>query len=227
MFKWTVEAMELMNHNVKINNKPFFSAENTTSREDKIEFVDKMNDGALTYLLNLLDKFEQDAPNMPKDSWGCVKTVSLIAWCKRNDPKGMIDRDYRYGRFRLLGTDRYITSDRDHKGPYDAHGDLVDEMFHRQLINCMRQELGYFQTHDPHEVALRKVRDYVEKYNITFGLRLIISSKDVICLSGEDGSRYTPQLTLEQCNYLIGKFETLEATINEMTQICAKEFDNI
>lgn len=228
MFIWNVADMELRRHNVKINNTPFFSAESNTSREDKIAFVDSMNDGALTYLLSLLDQFEKDESAMPRDQWNSVKTVSLIAWCKRNDPRGMIDRTWKYGMFRLLGTERYITSDRNHKGPWDHYGDLVDEMFHRQLIDCMRKEETYFKEHDPHQIALYRVRDYIDKYHTDFGIHLAISSKDIVCLVPDgDMHKYMPQLTLEQCNFLIAKYEDLDRLIEGISKDAVEQFSNI
>lgn len=228
MFIWNVADMKLRNCRVFIGNTPAFKEEYSTSREDKIAFVDQMNDGALSYLINLLDQFEKDEPTMPHDQWNCVKSVSLIAWCKRNDPREMIDRTWKYGMFRLLGTERYITSDRDHKGPWDKYGDIVDEMFHRQLIDCLRKEEAYFKEHDPHQIALHKVRDYIEKYRTDFGLHIAISSKDIVCLVQDgDMRKYMPQLTLEQCNFLIKKYEELDKMIENLSKDAQAQFNNI
>ena len=228
MFIWNVEDMKLRKPSIFLGNTPLFSQENDTSREDKIEFVDRMNDGKLSYLLNLLDKWEEESPTMPKDTWGNVKTVSLIAWCKRNDPRKMIDRDYKYGMFRLLGTERYISSERDHKGPWDHYGDLVDEMFHRQLVDCMHKEEVYFKEHDPHQIALHRVRDYIDKYHTDFGIHLVISSKEIVCWAPDgDIHKYMPQLTLEQCNFLIAKYENLDNLIKNMSRDAAEQFSNI
>ena len=52
MFEWYVQVMELMNEksNIYINNEKIYNAENKLSREEKIEFLDKMNDDKISYM---------------------------------------------------------------------------------------------------------------------------------------------------------------------------------
>lgn len=61
MFEWYVQVMELMNEksNIYINNEKIYNAENKLSREEKIEFLDKMNDDKISYMLKLADKFQE------------------------------------------------------------------------------------------------------------------------------------------------------------------------
>ena len=103
MFNWIVEEMKLMNSKKNFNGTYFF--EDEVSREDKIAFVDSKQDGILSYLMMIIEKFNQDVDNMPKDQWGNVKTVSLKAWIKKNDTKysrPIIDDHYRYGRYFVI-----------------------------------------------------------------------------------------------------------------------------
>ena len=117
MFEWKVEDMILLKQKggvfLRGGKEKIYDCESNVSREDKIAFVDSKQDGILSYLLTLIEKFNQDVENMPKDQWDNVKTVSLKAWIKKNDTKysrPIIDDHYRYGRYFVLGMERYITS---------------------------------------------------------------------------------------------------------------------
>lgn len=83
MFEWKVEEQKLTKHKNIINGKTVYACESTISREDKIAFVDSMQDGKLSYILELAEKFKQDKETLPKDKWEDVKTVSLKAWIKK------------------------------------------------------------------------------------------------------------------------------------------------
>ena len=69
MFEWYVQVMELMNEksNIYINNEKIYNAENKLSREEKIEFLDKMNDDKISYMLKLADKFQEDKDKLSKE----------------------------------------------------------------------------------------------------------------------------------------------------------------
>ena len=85
MFEWYVQVMELMNEksNIYIGNEKIYNAENKLSREEKIEFLDKMNDDKISYMLKLADKFQEDKDKLSKDEYGFYKNTSLRAWLKR------------------------------------------------------------------------------------------------------------------------------------------------
>ena len=134
MFNWKVEEMALLNEKggAFVGKEKIYNCESQVSREDKIEFVDRMQDGKLSYILALIDKFNEDKAALPQDKWGCVKTVSLIAWVKRNDTKydrPIVNCEYNYGKYYLLGIKRNLTNR--YRGDYDTYDDLVDEAFHR------------------------------------------------------------------------------------------------
>lgn len=79
MFKWYVQVMKLMNEksNIYINNEKIYNAENELSREEKIEFLDKMNDDKISYMLKLADKFQEDKDKLSKDEYGFYKNASF------------------------------------------------------------------------------------------------------------------------------------------------------
>lgn len=223
MFEWKVEDMVLMNNNHMDVGVKIYDCEAEVSREDKIAFVDSMTDGKLSYILELLEKFQKDRDSLPKQtSYGgskWVKTVSLKAWIKRNDTKynkPIIDDWYHYGTFNLLGCTRNIeTND---KGAYDTYKDLVDEVFHRQLIKCEEEEKRYFLEHDEYSVLKSKLREYQHKYGTSFGVHLIISSTGKIAVY--DGKDYetSRDITMEELKVLLSKYEQIDALVKTLTE---------
>ena len=156
MFTWKVEELKLRNENCKtyVGKERIFNCESELTREEKIAFVDNMQDGKLSYILELVDKFNRDESTLPKDAYGNVKTVSLKAWINRNDTKygntdytRIIDSWYNYGKIRFLGSERWITWNdfEDKKSYYDTYANYVDEIFHRQLQQCLKMENEYFR----------------------------------------------------------------------------------
>lgn len=55
MFEWKIEELKLYHQKGEI-----YDCEHTVSREDKIAFVDGLQDGKLSYILNLFEKFKED-----------------------------------------------------------------------------------------------------------------------------------------------------------------------
>lgn len=227
MFTWNVAEMKLMKSGRNVGRSMEFSEDYTTLQEDKIQFVDANTDGNLSYFLELFRKFQEDMEIMPKDQWGNVRTQSLIAWCKRNDPKKLIDREYKYGKIRFFQTERFIQNGVDHKGPWDTFDNLVDETFHRQLMKCRNEEIEYFKSHDEYEIAKSAVRDYADKYHTTFGMRLAFCSNGEISVVTDEDHFKGPQITLEQCQILIDLYKKLEFTIEDLTKECATQMSQI
>ena len=93
MFEWKVEDMALMNQKsgLFLGKEKIYNCESKVLREDKIAFVDSFQEGKLSYLLYLIDKFNEDYDSLTKTKsiFGNeeVKTVSLKAWIKRTDTK--------------------------------------------------------------------------------------------------------------------------------------------
>lgn len=220
MFTWKVEEMALMNErNKDAGKEKNYACESQVSREDKIEFVDRMQDGKLSYILALIDKFNEDKTTLPKDKWGAVKTVSLIAWIKRNDTKydrPIIDIMYNYGRYYLLGMHRYIMHQ--YKGTYDTHNDLVDEAFHRQLKECKQQEEKYFLEHDEYSVLKERFRK--KKYNTTFGVHIATCSDgNIYIYEGSDGfyDSAKREITIDELKYMLVKYDELDQLVAKIT----------
>ena len=72
----------------QLNYPYIFGWEHSMSEKEKIDFIDtyykKDNQtGWATYMLDLINKYLSEKVNLPKDSYGYVKTVSLKAWLKK------------------------------------------------------------------------------------------------------------------------------------------------
>ena len=218
MFEWKVEDMKLLNQKggLYYGKEKIYSCEHELSREEKIAFVDSLQDGNLSYLLGLIEKFNDEKMALPKDNWGDVKTVSLKAWIKRNDTKsrwGILDRDYNYGTYHLLGTNRYITSNR--RGAYDTYEDLVDEMFHRQLRECEKREYKYFLEHDEYSILKRKFRE--KNRCTTFGVKIADCSDGKLYVYDNDDDYNRREITIEELKDLLSKYEQLDALVEKLT----------
>lgn len=219
MFTWNVEEMKLMKSKYSMGTKSVYFCESEVSQEDKIAFVDKMQNGNLSYLIELRQKFDNDKINMPKGNLGDVRTVSLKAWIKRNDYKSLLDNIFLYGKINLLGCKRYIHSDSflNYKGMYDTHNNLIDEMFHRQLLECERMEKKYFLEHDKYSILKQQFKDYVNKYHTTFNVKISFSSTGFIGVYDNDHISGTREITMDELILLNSKFAELENFINSIS----------
>lgn len=217
MFEWKVKDMKLLNQKCGLyyGREKIYDCERELSREDKIAFVDSLTDGKLTYLLELVDKFKNEKDQLPKDKWGSIKTVSLKAWIRRNDTKydaHIFDDDYRYGKYRVFGMDRYITSD--YPGSYDTYDDLVDEVFHRQLKECEKLEYNYFLKHDEYSILKRKFID--KQYCTTFGAHIACNSDNTVYVY-DDNWNYRREITMDELKDLLNKYEQIDALVEKLT----------
>lgn len=219
MFEWKVEDMILLNQKdgvfLRGGKEKIYDCERNVSREDKIAFVDSKQDGILSYLMMLIEKFNQDVDNMPKDQWGNVKTVSLKAWIKKNDTKysrPIIDDHYRYGRYFVFGMERYITSNE--QGSYDTYADLVDELFHRQLKTCEQEEQSYFLEHDEYSILKRKFSEMMDKYSTTFGVSIVISGNNYYVGNFKENR----EITVDELKDLLSKYEQLDSLVEKLTE---------
>lgn len=222
MFEWKVEEMALMKESnyvyVGIGKTQIYSCENSVSREDKIAFVDSMQDGKLSYLLSLIEKFNAEKDGLPhkETMFGGseVKTVSLKSWINRNDKKygrPIIDNWYNYGKYNIVGCERYIQSGQ--KGTYDYHEDLVDEIFRRQLIECEGKERKYFSEHDEQSILEKRFEEKQNQYRTTFGAEIWTGSGG-IQIGDSDKRR---KLTIEELKELLSKYAQIDSLVEKLT----------
>ena len=80
-----------------------FTIEKEISLEDKIKIIDIFENNTATYILDIINKWNEEKDSLPKDRWDNPKTISVKAWIKRNDPKKIIDTEYKIGKYYLFG----------------------------------------------------------------------------------------------------------------------------
>lgn len=105
MFIWIMEDMELLNQKdgVFVGDEMIYDCETMLCTQDKIDFIDKMQEGKMSYLLGLIEQINKDKDTLKFDNTGYIKTVSLKAWIKKNDSRGLLDDWYKYGNFTIVG----------------------------------------------------------------------------------------------------------------------------
>lgn len=206
MFTWKMEELKLYKECEGKPKSHIFKCEAETSREDKIAFVDSLTGGQLSYVLELIDKLKRDKDTLALDQWGDIKTVSLIAWIKRNDTKygnPIVSTYCTYGMAKVLGIGRYIQND---------DNDYVDKVFHAALVDCVEKEKGYFLAHDEYSILKEKFRN--RGFKSTFGVK-IFDYSDKMVVEDEEG-RGRP-VTLEELKELNEKCEQVQALIEKLT----------
>lgn len=213
--EWKVEDLVLLNQKggIYIGNRKAYDCEHNTPRKEKIAFVDSFQDGKLSYLLGLIEKFNQEKNSLPHDEHGRIKSVSLKAWIKRNDTKyarPLIQDWFDMGEITLLSSKRNIQW-MCRKG-FDLYEDWVDELFHRQLVLCEQEERKYFEAHDEYSILKKTVK---EKSTITtsFGTVVTFCGDGRILIGNEQR-----EITLDELRTLADKYAKLEAYIKELSK---------
>lgn len=115
-----------------------FKCENTVSKEEKVKFVDDMTNGKLSYIINLINKFDKEKETLPNDSYGEVKTGSLKIWLKKNDPDQVIDNYFKCGEIRFFDDITCIQH-------FDSIDKYIDRIFHYQLVDCLNKEILFLK----------------------------------------------------------------------------------
>ena len=224
MFKWDVKEMALLKEFKENNGKArdyIFKCESELSREEKIDFVDERHDGKLSYILGLVDKFNAEKDDLPKDSYGNIKTVSLKAWITKygkSDYRRMIDD---YGKVYFVNCDRWIAHNMD-KTYYDTHEDYVDEIFHRVLYILKDEEKKYFEQHDEYEILKSKFRND-RNFSTTFGVHISICSDDNIYVYNKENNDKRP-ITIDELKLFLAMDEKLKAYEQELCKQVNIEF---
>lgn len=213
-FNWNVEELKLMNMQVVDG---VFDCEDKVSREDKIAFIDSMQDGAMSYIVSVGEKFLAEKDTLKTDECGNIKTVSLRAWVNRNDKKDKFEEQGMYEVLRLRANIKNYPNvhpiwSRDNK-------DIVDAAFNAQLQKCLEKEKCYFYENDTNNQLAKMVCQKMVKYGYDFGYTLTIEGgylvpKDyrygvyaVEFTDWDDDSRY---LTPDELIHVSELLDTLE-----------------
>lgn len=213
MFEWKVKDMALMNQS-RIGREKIYLCESNVSREDKIAFIDSMTDGKLSYILELAKKYKEEKDTLKQDKWGKVNTNSFKAWLRKNDIKNVVDREYWHGRIYFLSCERNIKNI-DVTYRYDIYKDYVDEIFHRQLIECERMEKRYFLEHDEYSILKRKFRE--RNYHTTFGVHIADWSSGKLTIVDDNDDDNERDITIDELKELLAKYEQLDKLVEKLT----------
>ena len=201
MYNWKIEECKLMNENINKRTE-LYNCEYSLTPEEKIAFIDSMNEGKLSYFLELKQNLIKDKKMgiLKIDDFGNIKTNSLKAWIIRNDTKNIIDKTFNIGYFSLL----------EFKFKLNTEPNLdICKLFHKQLEYCESMERKWFKEHDEYSILCNKVKKYIKEYNTDFGLNLIISEYIKIS-KNEDDYFEGRKLTIDELKKLLAAYERLE-----------------
>lgn len=224
MLTYNVEDLKLKDSSV--NDMVRYTV--SVSDKDKIELIDAIEDGYATKLFTLKNKYDQDLADgkikIRETPFGNLvpNTNSLIAWIKRNDSDHILDNgsiltEYT-GRIRHAGLTYISISDDFHqvdtRSYYYTFPELLDELFLALLKKLRTQEEQYFKEHDEYEVKKQTVRDFAHRISTTFNYRIIFCSSGSIEIEGDDGSNTRRQISIQELDELISKYEEVENLIH-------------
>lgn len=227
MFEWKIEdyALYKQKSSIYFGDEKIYDCEHKVSREDKIAFIDLYTDGKMSYLLEMLEKYEEALPSFPCHPDGELKAPFVRQWIRDNDNKfekpilRLMDNygtfyKYLYGTFSILGVERCFTDSNliNHKGGSDTYNDLVDEVFHRKLKELEVLEKRHFRAHDEYCILCDKFKK--RRFKTTFGLKLD-ETADHIYVYRADGTYR--EITIGEVKELLDKYEQVEALIKKLS----------
>lgn len=171
------EEMKLLNME-KVNLQEFdssspkvFAIEKELTLEQKIAFIDAQANGVASYLMELFSKWGLEKDTLPQDKYR-PKTVSMRAWLRKNDPRGIINSEYSMGSYNLFGTgfgnhSLTLITPNERKLTYVGQH-IAEQWFHDLLKQLYKAEQKHFVDNDPFEIKLKKARDFGDKYTVLF-----------------------------------------------------------
>ena len=147
-----------------------FEIEDELNIQEKIKFIDKFKDGLASYLINIIQKWEDEKDGLSKDNRGHIRTVSKKAWIKRNDPRKIIDNKYDIGKYYFMGN-KYTELTLECPMSY-GHRELymgshiANQWFHSLCLELKDKEQKYFESIDSRSIKFKKLKEYISMYGI-------------------------------------------------------------
>lgn len=89
----------------------------------------------------------------------------------------------------------------------------VDEVFHRQLMECEREEDKYFHEHDEYSILKKQFEEKYRQYGTTFGVSIVTGSCGV-CVGNFENKR---EITIDELKDLLSKYAQLVDLIEKLT----------
>lgn len=215
MFTWEVSKMQLLGTKDQSGN---YAVESITDINDKINFVDCMQDGKLGSIIKTVKKYNNEAADLKRDTNGIIKSVSMKAWIKRSTQPGMFTWS---GKASLLGCD-FCLGMRKGISMEELH-DFVDRVFHKQLEMCEQEEFTYSLQRDSHFQMTERVYEGWKTRGTAFGADLSFTIRHggpsgsamlpSISVNGEDGK--SRPITYSELKLLSDEYDRLDAYIGE------------
>lgn len=199
MKNYNIKDLKLMN---MARKNGIFDCESEVSIEDKIAFVDRFQDGKLSYIIAIAEKFVAEQDTLKKDAYGDIKTVSKQAWLRRNDTRDIIFRTVSEwwdscGAFQMLGLrGNSIRGNVFHFPSQSSIHKLVDDCFHVQLEECLLEEQRYYNEHIDEQKLIKNVCRTLSRYGYPYQHHFSIGGDNFIVA---DCSYQTNEHTIEVC----------------------------
>lgn len=201
--------------------------------EEKIAFIDKYAallpyydsynkyGGVATYIWTLIEKFYKDRENLPIDIGGYVKTVSLKAWLRKNDPERLINSSYHYGNFLMFGYHEYNINSSLRSG--NVLLDRKDEMTNRwyqSLLGRLRElEDTYYTENDPICTGIRKIKELCDKYGCLGSNRISMVAANGLSFADKEWCRRFDEepVTVEEINVILAAYDKTKKFIDNIS----------
>lgn len=191
-----------------------FQIENELTREEKIEIMDEMKEGVVSWLLGFINGWEKEKERLLKEQPVYSHATLKVNWLRENTPCGFINshRFENAGSYRLFKnnfTDLSLEcplTGFEESMEYSG-GDIVDQWFHDFCNELYLKEDEYFEKTNPQGIKLKEVRDKFLKYHIYF-------DENEINEIGSKGKKDVPE---ERLDKYIEAFSELEEKIKEIS----------
>ena len=239
MFNWNVGEMRLLT--MPLVGEGFdkvFACESEISFADKFEFVDRMQEGKLTYFYDMVKGFGEAIPSMKKFDSGEPTDYAKKAWVRTNDTKELLcrvtDAYGSYGDFYLLGAkvNLFTYHSRIETKVNAVEESFINNLFHLQLEKCKDMEYDYFYSKDKTAQFLGEFegkyddhRIYSIGYDEGIKLRVNIATKPTetskVVIETYFGDYKDKNLSMEEVQQLdaeLTKLDDLKARVEQAKQ---------
>ena len=197
-----------------------FEIEKQMSVDEKINFIDSQKDGVASYLIELFNKWESEKDELPQQ-YGSPKKVSAKAWIKRNDNRGIIDKEFKIGTYYLFGTKymRMIAI-----CPQTEYGrdmiytrqHIANQWFHDLLTQLYYSEQKFFELNDPFTIKLKKVKEYGDYLGTVFNS---LEINDIVWNRKTDVSESNLDIYIKAYQELEQSIKLIESKLHETLKL--------
>lgn len=220
-FTWNIEEGKLMHDHPRFTseNKSVYSAEITTTVEEKLNFLCKYGKKPIANVLALANKCEDfKAQFLNGNRFICDIESEFAAWLDENDPEGIVCHR-NSNVIRTLGRTtfppyRFIDSlNTPIPGCQYTHKNYVTEAFHQLLEILERQERIYAEKHGEYNKLQDRLNQLVVRYSSQYLGKNIKRVNNIFWVYEGGNKRKT---TIEELKLLISRYERLESLRKEL-----------